>query len=221
MSPRRRETEPGPTVAASLTDELRRQILGGRLPPGHPLREEDLAANTGLSRHTVRSALSRLADERLAVAEAYRGVRVTTFTDADVVALQQLRGALEAEAVRLLRTTYGTAWPGEVVRPVADAIAAMGGLIGRSGDDWPDVAAAHAAVHTALVAAAGSPRISEAYARLHSEMLLLLVHLRPGYTVAGLVAGHRTYLQAVQRVGERAVRDHLDESTALILRARA
>ena len=97
----------------------------------------------------------------------------------------------------------------------------MGGLSSPSGDDWPDVAAAHAAVHTALVAAAGSPRISEAYARLHSEMLLLLVHLRPGYTVAGLVAGHRTYLRAVQRVGERAVRDHLDESTALILRARA
>lgn len=220
MSPRRRDAPPGPTGAARLTDRLREQILHGELPPGRPLREEDLAAEHGMSRHTVRAALSRLTDERLLVAEPYRGVRVTSFTDADVRALQQLRGALESEAVRILQAAHGDTWPDDVLGAVRIAIVAMGAPTRRD-DPWPEVAAAHAEVHTALVTAAGNPRITDAYRRLHSELLLLLVHVRPEYTVAGLVAEHERYLDDVQRRGVDAVREHLEHSTALIVGARA
>jgi DNA-binding GntR family transcriptional regulator len=216
--PRRREAAPGPTATSRLTDDLRRQVLAGELPAGRPLREEDLAAATGASRHTVRAALARLADERLVVAEPYRGVRVAGFTAADVVALQQLRGALEGEAVRLLQAAHGTAWPAEVLAPARAAVTALAAL---PGDDWPAVATAHAAVHTALVTAAGSPRITEACTRLHPEVLLLLVHVRPAYDVAALAAEHTGYLDDVQRRGPDAVRAHLDHSTELILAARA
>ena len=212
--PRRREAAPGPTATSRLVDALRRQVLTGELAPDHPLREEDLADRTGASRHTVRAALARLADERLVVAEPYRGVRVTAFTAADVVALQQLRGALEGEAVRLLQAAHGTSWPAEVLAPARAAVTALAAL---PGDDWPAVATAHAAVHTALVAAAGSPRITETYTRLHSEVLLLLVHVRPAYDVAALTAEHSGYLDEVQRRGPDAVREHLDRSTAVIL----
>lgn len=215
--PRRRETPPGPTAVDRLADGLRRQVLAGDLAPGAPLREEDLAAATGASRHTVRAVLARLADERLLVAEPYRGVRVTAFTDADVVALQELRGALESAAVQLLTARHGRRWPPAVLRPAREAVAALGAL---GEEDWPSVAAAHAAVHTALVAAAGSPRIADAYARLHSELLLLLVHVAPAYDVPRLVAEHEAYLDAVQDRGPAAVHDHLAASTGAILAAR-
>jgi len=215
--PRRREAGPGPTASTRLVDDLRRQVLAGELPAGRPLREEDLAAATGASRHTVRAALARLADERLVVAEPYRGVRVTAFAAADVVALQELRGALEGEAVRLLQAAHGTAWPAAVLAPARAAVAALAAL---TGEDWPTVATAHAAVHTALVAAAGSPRITEAYARLHSEVLLLLVHVRPAYDVPSLAAEHADHLEQVQRRGPDAVREHLAASTAVLLAAR-
>ncbi|SCX55129.1 DNA-binding transcriptional regulator, GntR family [Klenkia marina] len=215
--PRRREAAPGPTATTRLTERLRRQVLTGELGPGSALREEDLAASTGASRHTVRAALARLAEERLVVAEAYRGVRVTAFADDDVVALQQLRGALEGEAVRLLQSEHGTAWPGDVLAPARAAVEA---LAAAPADDWPAVATAHAQVHLALVSAAGSPRISQVYARLHSEVLLLLVHVRPAYDVAALAAEHTAYLDDVQRRGAAAVREHLGHSTALILAAR-
>ncbi|MCO7222507.1 GntR family transcriptional regulator, partial [Klenkia sp. PcliD-1-E] len=97
--PRRRDVPPGPTAVDRLADDLRRQVLAGVLPAGRAVREEELAAATGASRHTVRAALARLADERLLVAEPYRGVRVTAFADDDVVGLQELRGALESAAV--------------------------------------------------------------------------------------------------------------------------
>lgn len=208
MSPR----EPAADVLAA---DLRRRVLTGELALGAPLREEELAAATGHSRHTVRTALQRLVAERLAVAAPYRGVRVTDFSDDDVVALQQLRGALEAEAVRLLREAYAATWPAAVTGPVDAAIAHMGAQA-----DWPQVAAAHAQVHRALVEAAQSTRVAEAYARLDSELLLLLVHVRPAYSVPDLVAEHREYLARVQRDGPPAVRAHLDHATRTVLDAR-
>ena len=100
MSPRRRESEPGPTHAAALADALRASILSGELGLDAPLREERLAAEHAASRHTVRAALQALAAERLVTIAPYRGARVANLDDDAVEALQELRGALEAEAVR-------------------------------------------------------------------------------------------------------------------------
>lgn len=216
MSPRRREAPPGPTEAARLADDLRDRILSGELAAGTPLREQSLALSTGLSRHTVRTALARLTTERLVVQEPYRGIRVTSFTAEDVKALQQLRCALEAEAVRLTRERHGRTWPDEVTAPVEKAMIELENVARSHPDDWPVVAAAHAAVHRAIVATAGSPRIQDAYARLDSEMLLLLVNLRPTYSAEEVVNDHRAYLHQVQADGEAAVRNHLDHGTRQI-----
>lgn len=218
MSPSRPSAAARATAADRLVAELRGSVLTGALAPGEPLREEDLATSTGHSRHTVRTALARLVAERLAVAAPYRGVRVTSFDDSDVVALQQLRGALEAEAVRLLGERHGRAWPDDVLDPVRAAVETLRGC---DPADWPGVAAAHAEVHRRLVAAAGSARVTEAHARLDSEMLLLLVHVRPAYSLDDLVAEHAAYLDLVQRDGPDAVRRHLDHATRAILDARS
>ena len=78
------------------------------------------------------------------------------------------------------------------------------------------MAAALAAVHRAVLAASRSPRIEESYAQLDSEMLLLLVHLRPGYLARLVVGDHRGYLREAQAEGERAVRRHIDHGTRQI-----
>ncbi|MGL1493864.1 hypothetical protein ACSTIK_00005, partial [Vibrio parahaemolyticus] len=49
------------------------------------------------------TALATLTAERLVTAEPYRGVRVSVLDDAALVALQQLRCALETEALRIVR----------------------------------------------------------------------------------------------------------------------
>nr|WP_272917564.1 FCD domain-containing protein [Nocardioides flavescens] len=128
-----------------------------------------------------------------------------------------MRCALESEAVRLLRATHGERWPDAVLAPVRAAVA---DLARQRDDDWPAVAAAHAAVHRSLVAAAGSPRITDAHDRLDAELLLVLVHVRPAYSVTGLVAEHATYVESVQRDGGGAVRAHLEHSTGIVLGAR-
>jgi DNA-binding GntR family transcriptional regulator len=200
------------TGADRLADELRRRVLSGELEPGTPMREEALAQEYELSRHTVRRALERLVAQRLLVSEAYRGVRVTSFSDEDVVALQQLRTALESEAVRLIRAEHGDTWPDDLLSPLLAAV-------DRLRTD-PSPEEAHSAFHRALVAAAGSPRISQAYERLDTEMLLFLRQLRSQYDGALLCTEHRDYLAGVQRAGEEAVRQHLAHATTMLLESR-
>ena len=200
------------TGADRLANELRLRVLSGELQPGAPMREEALAEEFDLSRHTVRRALERLVAQRLLVSEAYRGVRVTTFTDADVVALQQLRTALESEAVRLIRAGHGDSWPDELLAPLVSAAERL-----RT-DPSPEQA--HSAFHRALVAAAESSRITDAYERLDTEMLLFLRQLRSQYDGALLCAEHHDYLAGVQRTGEEAVRHHLANATTMLLELR-
>ncbi len=216
MSPRRRDREPGPTAAERLVGRLRAQVLDGRLAPGAPLREAALAQEWGVSRHTVRSVLARLASERLVVVEPYRGARVADLDAAALEDLQRLRAALECEAVRLLRTRHGPDWPAEVVRPVRAAVADLATAEAADPQDWPAVARAHSRVHQGLVDAAGSARISAAYAGLDAEILLLLLHVRPHYGPGELAAEHEAYLADVMARGEDAVRDHLAHSTVVI-----
>lgn len=210
MSPRRRDAPPGPTEAARLADELRERILRGEIAVGTPLREQNMVESTGLSRHTVRMALSLLTTERLVRQEPYRGTRVTSFDAEDVAGIQQLRAALESEAVRLTRLRYGGSWPAEVTESIRVAIHDLEAAAATDADDWPAIARAHAAVHRAIVDSAHSPRISETYAQLDSEMLLLLVNLRPNYSAREVVGDHLDYLRQLQDAGEDAVHRHLD-----------
>lgn len=203
---------PGPRAADTVADAVRAGILSGDLAPGTPLREEELSAAHGVSRHTARTALARLTAERLVTAEPYRGVRVALLDDAALIALQQLRCALETEALRIVRDR-GIHPPD--VDDALDALAAA-----EASGDWPATLEAHARVHLALVDAAESPRIAEEYRRLDSEMHLLLTQVRPAYGAGELDAEHRAYVEAALTDPERAVRAHLDHSTRAILEGR-
>ncbi|WP_299055132.1 GntR family transcriptional regulator [uncultured Nocardioides sp.] len=209
-----RRPDPGPTSAAVLAGALREQILDGRLAAGQPLRQEELSERHAVSRHTLRSALATLVAERLVVAEPYRGARVADLDDDALVALQQLRCALETEAVRLLHDAHGDAWPTAVRAPVEAALAALEAA--EQAGDPAATARAHAAVHRSLVDAAGSPRISEVCAGLDAELLLLLRGVRPHYPPGALAAEHRAYVEEVRRGDTDAVRRHVARSTALL-----
>ncbi len=203
---------PAPTAVERVADAVRAEILSGELRADAPLREEAAAARYGVSRHTVRAAFQRLVAERLAVALPYRGVRVASFDRDTIVALQQLRAALEVEAVRIARQRHGHAWPDAVLAPARDALDRL-----AASADWLEAERVHAEFHHALVAASGSPRIIEAHAALGSELLLFLLHVRPHYTLESLVAEHRELLDAVQAEGPEALREHLEHSTRLLV----
>jgi DNA-binding GntR family transcriptional regulator len=206
------------TRADGVADDLRNRILSGALPPAAPLREVELEEHYGVSRHTVRRALSALVAERLATSRPYSGVAVADLDAAGVVALQQLRCALESEAVAILRERHGWRWPAEVLAPIRAALDALEHAC-RLPEDWAAVERAHARVHRAVVDAAGSNRISEVYRSLDGEMQVFLLHLRPELDASRLAADHRDFVDDLRTAGPGGVRRHLDCSTALLTAA--
>lgn len=200
-----------------VADRLRTDILSGVLPTGSPLREEQLATDLAVSRHTIRTALSVLVADRLAVTAPYRGVRVTSFDAAQVRELGELRVALESEAVRLLSVDRDCL--DAALSPVEKAIDELE-RADRSGQSWVEVEKAHARVHLALVAGAGSGRITSSYEALMTELSLLLLHLRPAFEQRDLANEHRHLLLDIRNRGADAVREHIEESTDAILRLR-
>lgn len=216
--PTSRAVEATATAVDRVTAAVRAEILSGVLAPAEPLREEAAAARYDVSRHTVRAAFQRLVAERLAVAEAYRGVRVASFDRYEVIALQQLRAALEVEAVRIAGERFGEQWPDWALAPAREALDRLAAA--RSEPvDWLEVERVHADFHQALVATSASPRIMEAHAALGSELLLFLLHVRPHYTLDSLIEEHRALLDELPTRGPAAVREHLEHSTRLLIGA--
>ncbi|EIM77651.1 GntR family transcriptional regulator [Nitratireductor aquibiodomus RA22] len=84
-------------VATAVTEAVRT----GRLVPGQRLTESDFTSRLGVSRSSLREAFRRLTADGLLSAEPHRGVAVRQLSRPEVDNLFQVRGALEALAVKL------------------------------------------------------------------------------------------------------------------------
>jgi DNA-binding GntR family transcriptional regulator len=213
-----------PTAVQTLAAELRELILDARLSPALPLREESLAAEYGVNRHTVRAALQLLAAQRLVTFEPYRGARVRDFSDDDVRALMEYRTALEGEAVLLLgRRRDGAASADRssdrdlLPESVVAANTRLREVCETRPHDHRAIERAHAELHHALVASAGSPRITEAHAQLESELLLFLNQLRPVLPADEMADQHDRLLEGIRMHGQDALREHLAHSAEQLI----
>jgi DNA-binding GntR family transcriptional regulator len=82
-------------------DALRTAITSGRLAPDERIKQEQIAAELGVSRTPVREALHLLEREGLVRLVPRRGAIVQGFTAADVRELYELRELLEPAAAEL------------------------------------------------------------------------------------------------------------------------
>jgi DNA-binding GntR family transcriptional regulator len=89
------------TLWEQVQDQLREDILAGRLEPGAELSEVALAREFGTSRGPLREALGRLASEGLVTITPRRGAVVTQLSRQEFIDAYQVREALETLAVRL------------------------------------------------------------------------------------------------------------------------
>jgi DNA-binding GntR family transcriptional regulator len=195
--------KPVSTVEA-LAEALRSRVLSGEIPPGTPLPEQELSALYGVARPTVREALAALVHEGLLRRERNRSAYVPEVTEADLADLMYVRLPLEE--------LMASAVTGKRVPAAQDALDRLAGLDAAA--PWSDVVACHVALHTALVEAAGSPRLVRLYASLAAETRLGLVRLRDLYGDRDeLVDEHRALLDVIAQgppeAARRAVREHL------------
>jgi len=192
-----------------VTEELRRALFEGELAPGTPLREMALAEQIGVSRSTIREALSVLVAEGLATRVPNRGVAVTTLSRADVRDVLRARAALEVAGARSWKAA--TTEQQDAVRHALDEF----GRTARSGPSPAEATAAHLEVHRALVGLTGSERLLAAADALNAEIRLALAHVdRIRRNAREQVADHRELVELLENgdipAAVRGIEHHLE-----------
>lgn len=81
---------------------VREAIVAGKLPPGQPINQADIAKQLGMSRAPLREALGQLEKEGLVTNVPFRGTMVTPLTAQGINELQSLRRVLETFAAALV-----------------------------------------------------------------------------------------------------------------------
>jgi DNA-binding GntR family transcriptional regulator len=199
---------PAVSVVQALVNELREQILSGRVMQGSILRENELCAAFNVSRHTVRSAVQALAFERLVRHERNRGAYVTQITGEDVREIFQIRALIEVEAVRLVA---GNGRSLALARKAIDRLEELP-------DDayWGEIRDADLAFHQAVVDEMGSNRMSSVFSGLRTELRLCFLQIREELSQkAIIVRQHRAILQQLERGNVKSaiglIKSHLDD----------
>jgi DNA-binding GntR family transcriptional regulator len=189
-------------------ETLRRRIRELALPPGAPLRKDEIAAELGVSRAPVSEAIARLAEEGLVEVFPQHGSFVAPIRAADVRDSLFIRTALETEAMRRLAPGVDA----DLIQRLDDNLARQTHALAVN--DLPRFYDLDEALHALLFAAVESPRALRLLdaARAPLDRMRRLALPEPGRPEATL-AEHRRLVDAV-RTGDAefaasAMRVHL------------
>jgi len=154
-----------------VVEELRRAVFDGELESGTPLREVALAASLGVSRPTVREALTVLVAEGLATREPNRGVSVAEPEAESVRDVCRARLVLEGAGVR--RWAQASEPQRALVRTtLADYISSVDTVA-----TYQELNERHLAFHVSLVGLTGSARLVSMQENLVLELKLALAQV--------------------------------------------
>ena len=200
------------TLSAGVAARLRADILNGALEPGSRLAMTDLTKRYGAGMSPVREALSRLLGEGLVQTEGQRGFRVAAMSRADFNEIVMLRQMVEEAGVRAAIEKGDEQWEASLVAAFHVLERRLAVLLERETEEalaaYED---AHRRFHFAIIAGAGSARLSRMQQRLYEEarryrLLFYRKHVAGSavdFSEAGAI--HREILDAVlARDAERA-----------------
>jgi DNA-binding GntR family transcriptional regulator len=158
------------TLASSVYEALRKDILQGRLEPGSKLRLQHLARQYGVGNSPLREALNRLSSLGLVTREENKGFRVSTASIAELEELIRTRCMLEQTALKESVQMGDSAWEERVVV----AFHRLNRLETSATEEeyrTPEWEQAHREYHIALLSACGSELLLD-YCRQMNEQTL-------------------------------------------------
>jgi DNA-binding GntR family transcriptional regulator len=204
------------TAAAAAADLIRQAIVDGRVPPGHRLKEEELAQQLGISRTPVREALLVLQSEGLVEATPNRGAAVRAYDTADLEEMYELRALLEGHAAARAATRVTP----EQLTQLRESCVRFRGLL--DGDDVQAFVLENAVFHETILDAASSERLS---AMVRQVIALPLVYKSYfWYSPAQASASYHCHLQLVKALArgdaqraELVMREHVYEARDVLV----
>jgi len=139
----------------TVSDQIRGQILDGKLRPGERLVEDRLSAELGVSRVPVREALRALSAEGLVRLERNRGASVAEVTPELVAELVEVRALLEGLNARLAAQRHDPA----IVAQLGEVLARGNAAAGSGSSE--DLARLNAEFHERLAEASRNSVLSD------------------------------------------------------------
>jgi DNA-binding GntR family transcriptional regulator len=199
-----------PEVVAAI---LREAILRGILQGGQLLRQEEIAAQLGVSRLPVREALRQLEQEGLVIYRLNRGALVSALSASEVQEIYEIRSQLESLALRLA-----------IPKMTAETFQQASALLGRTDHEmdvshWGEL---NRIFHLTLYAPAQRPRLLSLITTLHRnvdrylrmEMVVLQYKERSQQE-------HRRILEACQQRDQNAAIEllirHIEDAGMLLV----
>lgn len=172
------------TLVARAMAAVERDILSGDLAPGSRLGVVGLVDRYGIGATPLREALSRLAARDLVLAIGQRGFRVAPLERSDLADITLVRATLETEALRLSLARGGDAWEAGIVASLHQLkryVERHGSAFVEGSEECDRL---HKAFHSSIVAASGSPRLTQAISGLYDQAyryrrIMMKRHLEP------------------------------------------
>jgi GntR family transcriptional regulator of vanillate catabolism len=160
---------PGATTRAqSVTERLRQAILSGHFGPNEKLQEVVLSEMLNVSRTPIRAALQGLAAEGMLEYEPNCGYNVRWLDTEELIAIFDIRGALEGLAARLAAERGLSAQAQQTCRA---ALAEGDRILSRRPLEDADIAAfreVNDRIHATIIEAAGNRMISDMLKTCHN-----------------------------------------------------
>lgn len=214
------ELKPRKSLAAEAADNLREFILLGKLGPGMPVRERDLAEAFGISRTPLKEALRILEGEGLIDYGPTRRPVVANPSLDEICDWLRVQGALEALAGELVCEVATDKQLAEIER-LNEAIKEARGSDGPLEAFQRDMA-----FHNGIVKASGNRALSESHATYNAR--LWRVRFLSSQRVASREGTRREHLEIVDALKARdavaarqALKQHLQTAETNIAAAMA
>jgi DNA-binding GntR family transcriptional regulator len=191
----------------------RHDIVTGDLPPGSPLRLQELAARNGVSMIPVREALRLLEAEGFVDTLPNRGARVAPLSLEDMIDVYRTRVVLESEALR-------QAMPNITPQVLAKA-RRLNAKIGRQKERKGYVIYEdHRAFHFTLYEPSGSRWLLRLIGSVWDHTERYRRHVAPRIAPRSTIEEHERILSDVERgdtdAAVRALQDHLEGSVDVL-----
>jgi len=201
-----------PSLVDRVVEHVYRRIIAGELSPGQRLTEEQIAAESGVSRTPVREAVRRLAELGVVVIHPRARLEVASPEDGEIHEIAELREELEAMSLRL-------ALPNMTDEDLAQLEAACDACRRHAeAGERLETFRADSEFHLALAALADNRYLHEALRRLDVKVQLCRAFACVEMDkIRRDVAGHGRILLALRRrdlaAAETAMRKHIRKAT--------
>jgi DNA-binding GntR family transcriptional regulator len=207
-------------VRQQVINALFSAITSGRFKPGQRLVEKELCDLMGVSRPSVREALRHLESEGLIETIPNRGPVVSSFGPSDIVAIYQIRGALEALAAKLMAEHASDAQV-QALEEAYDELA-----ITMSSLDVSKTLLAKDRFYAALLQGAGNPMIGNVLRSMNARVTMLRrVSLSSPDRAPQSLRELKAVVEAIKRrdveAAHRASWDHIENASRKALASMA